>query len=527
MEQDPNSTTWLDARADAERVLRDEIADLASQIDEATTALHKLLVDHLQGCSLRELSTLLASIHHGRTTLETGVAAVASHCDRLHQYSFDGHGCVRSWVSAICHTTDDDASRISALAELFTLIPHAEQLVHDGTLGIEQAREIVRLVRNRRISNDGIVASFDSIVEAATNSTADQFHVFITDLRNRLDAGGAQRRHETAAFHRHAHVSTVGEATYVDGMLPVLEGQYVKEVFEAFKEAEHLADIAAVQAQRGPDDDREVHSSDLPRSSSQRSGDALVAVFRAAANAPLNGKPLEINLDIVIDQPSFEQQLLDLVDPFHEHRTALTRLLNYLDDAPSVPVDHCAGVRLGHHDDSDDECEHRDSDHTANGSAPFAGVGGWQGGTGAPIDRFAHHTRPLSRLAAGPTVPTDTATAALLFGHVRRVVIGAQGVVIDAGRRRRCFTDSAKQVAITQSLLDGYRGRCTWPCCRNRRLQTDHATEWNDGGTTSPWNSNRLCEFHNLIKTARGFTARRTEHGWTYYRPDGTPITSP
>jgi hypothetical protein len=525
MEEDPNSTSWLDARVDAQRVLRDEVADLASQIDDATASLHKLLADHVEGSSLRELSALLAAAHRGRATLETAVAVVASHCDRLQQFSFDGHACVRSWVAAVCHTTHDDATRIAGLAELFALIPRAEQLVKDGTLGIEQAREIVRLVRNRRISNDGIVASFDSIVDAANDVTADQFHAFITDLRDRLDADGAQRRHDTAAFHRHAHVSTVGEATYVDAMLPVLEGEFVKEVLEAFKQAEYLADIDAVRARRAPDDHRDLDQGDLPRSASQRSGDALVAVFRAAANAPLGGKPVEVELVVVIDQPSFEQQLLDLVDPFHEKRLALTRVLNALDQA-APPRDHCAGVTLGRTEgcgETDGNCT---VDHAVD-RQPFAGVGGRQGGTGDAIDRFAQQTRPLSRLTTGPSAPADAAVVALLFGHVRRVVVGADSVIIDAGRRRRCFTDSAKQVAVTQSLLDGYRGRCTWPGCRSRHLQTDHATEWDDLGTTSPGNADRLCAFHNLVKTGRGFTARRTTHGWTFCRPDGTAITTP
>ncbi|WP_162941813.1 HNH endonuclease [Desertimonas flava] len=287
-------------------------------------------------------------------------------------------------------------------------------------------------------------------------------------------------------------------------MLPTLEGEFVREVFEAFKYAEYLADVAAARARRGLPD-APIDSSDLERSPSQRAGDAFIAVFRAAANAPLDGKPVEFVVDVVIDQPSFEQQLLDLVDPFHQHRGTLARLVDHLDGL----TDPCAGADYAGPGDRLDP-------------TPIAGLG-----NDDSIDRFARQTRPLCRLASGATAPTDTVDIALLLGHVRRVVVGGDGVVIDAGRKQRCFTRGTKHAAHVQALLDGYSGRCTYPGCRNRHLETDHATEWPKGGTTSPSNADLLCRFHNLIKTGRGFTARRSPRGWTYHRPDGSPITTP
>ncbi len=81
-----------------ERRLRDEIVDLAAQVDELTAALHKRLADSVGGCSLRELSTLARSVHRARSVLDTTVAGVVAECDRGGWVGMDGHRCVRSWV---------------------------------------------------------------------------------------------------------------------------------------------------------------------------------------------------------------------------------------------------------------------------------------------------------------------------------------------------------------------------------------------------------------------------------------------
>ena len=124
-----------------------------------------------------------------------------------------------------------------------------------------------------------------------------------------------------------------------------------------------------------------------------------------------------------------------------------------------------------------------------------------------------------------PLDPAD-AVAAALIGHVRRVVIGADGVITDLGRRARLFTGSARTAALLQAALDD-TGRCLWPGCINRRCQVDHTREWiaDDGGTDTA-NSGPLCPRHNRWKT-RGYHTWRDPTGtWHTRRPDGTEITT-
>ena len=110
-----------------------------------------------------------------------------------------------------------------------------------------------------------------------------------------------------------------------------------------------------------------------------------------------------------------------------------------------------------------------------------------------------------------------------MIGHVRRVVIGADGVIINLGRRSRLFTGSARDAALLQAVLDRGR-RCLWPGCRHRHCQIDHRHEWHHHGHTNLDNAGPLCGRHNRHKT-RGYRTWRDPDGtWHIQRPDGTTI---
>src|SRR5215216_4448030 len=130
------------------------------------------------------------------------------------------------------------------------------------------------------------------------------------------------------------------------------------------------------------------------------------------------------------------------------------------------------------------------------------------------------------RSAGGASVDPADAVAAALIGHVRRVVVDADGVIIDLGRKSRLFTGSARTAALLQAALDE-AGRCLWPGCIHRRCQVDHCLEWSaDHGPTDVTNSGPLCPRHNRWKS-RGYRTWRAAAGvWHVQRPDGTEITA-
>ena len=132
----------------------------------------------------------------------------------------------------------------------------------------------------------------------------------------------------------------------------------------------------------------------------------------------------------------------------------------------------------------------------------------------ADVDRRRCETLDGTRLDPVAVVAVSFA------GSVRRVVMGAPGVVIDLGRKRRLFTGSAREAAKLQG------SRCSWPGCGRPRTQIDHTIGWAAGGPTDPANSGPMCDRHNLVKNL-GFTVWRDEFGrWHVSRPNGTEIAA-
>jgi hypothetical protein len=137
-----------------------------------------------------------------------------------------------------------------------------------------------------------------------------------------------------------------------------------------------------------------------------------------------------------------------------------------------------------------------------------------------PIDASTVDERRCETSSGDQLDPNDM-LAAVLTGHVRRVVFDAAGVVIDLGRRSRLFTGSSRDAVM---LGDRW---CLWPGCdqRSGRCQADHTQPWTGNGPTSPGNGGPACARHNRWKQQRGFLIQRDPTGrWHTYRPDGSEI---
>ena len=136
-----------------------------------------------------------------------------------------------------------------------------------------------------------------------------------------------------------------------------------------------------------------------------------------------------------------------------------------------------------------------------------------------PVDDTGFRCSSIDGHPLGPA----EAVAASLLGQVRRVVVGADSVVIDLSRRSRLFRGSAALAARLASTC------CYWPGCRvpASGCQIDHLTPYNDrggGGETNPANGGPACGRHNRAKQ-HGYTAWRDPTGtWHTTRPDGTEI---
>ncbi|MCP5025667.1 MAG: HNH endonuclease [Actinomycetia bacterium] len=123
-----------------------------------------------------------------------------------------------------------------------------------------------------------------------------------------------------------------------------------------------------------------------------------------------------------------------------------------------------------------------------------------------------------STMDGHPIDPLE-AVASALVGHVRRVVYGADSVVIDLSRTQRLYTGSARLAAQLCAT------ECFWPGCHVpvSQCQIGHLEPHCDGGRTSPGNGAPACGKHNRHKHTHGYRAWRDAGGeWHVIRPDGT-----
>ncbi len=207
-------------------------------------------------------------------------------------------------------------------------------------------------------------------------------------------------------------------------------------------------------------------ASDLPRTDAQRRFDAVEEVFRqAAAHRGSSEGGSQVVTNIVIDHRTFERMLARLagLDP--------------------TPIDDALSL-------------------------------------------FPTGSYRCSTMDGRPVEATATVAQALV-GHVRRVVIGADGVVIDMGRLRRLYTGAA---ALAVKLSNT---TCYWPGCHTpvTACQCDHLRPWSvrgdgsGGGCTCPGNGGPGCGRHNHLKE-KGYRVWRDATGAIHvHRPDGTAIT--
>ncbi len=214
-------------------------------------------------------------------------------------------------------------------------------------------------------------------------------------------------------------------------------------------------------AQRSEEHGENAPASLLPRTDAQRRFDALAKIFERAASMPADAIGPQIVLNIVATQERYERELatLGLIDAIR----------------------------------------------------------------GPYTDPFADLLHQYCDSENGISLDGHDAIRAALTGHVRRIVVDTEGVVINFGRTRRLFSGGAR------TALKLMAQSCENVGCDIGQLscQIDHIAEWiRDGGATDTDNGAVKCGGHNRNKHRLGITERRDKVGkLIQFRRDGTPIT--
>lgn len=407
-----------------------------------------------------------------RRRLDAELAAAISVADHRQLPAVDGHRTINAYLRATLNWSDTEASRFRSLARAVDHLDGLGDAWHAGHIGISQAVHFGRLHGNRRV-REHLPEFMGALLDHAEQLPHRDFVACVDRFTTLADADGAHTDRDDAVEHRDAHINTVGGTLDVTahGGDGVTAAEMIA-IHQRFTEAEYQADVDARRAAFGDDADQQP----LSRTGRQRRFDALVAIFRRAAAADGVGTTADPLVNIVIDHTTWAKM-------------SATSGLAPDADLDGQPIDPFTG--LTHPDQLLDDL------------------------VNSPDDLLTRRCETTSGVAVHPH---DVLRAALA-GHIRRAVIGSDGVVIDLGRRQRLFTGSARDAAKLLIRHCEHPG-CTLPveCC-----DVDHAEEWANGGHTNQTNGRIRCGSHNNDKTRQQWRSKRATNGHTYtIRTDGT-----
>jgi len=459
-------------RTDTTAPVAGAVALLAALVERRRAELHDHIAALVADGSNRDLIDAAQVVEQVVRSAEQAAITITKAVERRGLYLDDGHRDVKAWWRAAVHLSPFDAARRWRLARVERSCPQVASALTTGTVGVAQANKLAVVWSNPRVRHD-LEDTIDSWLTVAHELPYVEFEQKLDEWACLVDQDGGHRDRDSTHARRDVRFLTVGEEVLIRGNLLGVHGEGLRVIFDAFVDAEYRQDVDEAEARLGVD---HVTGSDLERTPGQRRADALTKLFDAAATADLDGQPVKVTVDIVVDQATFERQLLDLFDPLHQHRTGPEAHGFDGDDLPPLP------------------------------DAP------------SPRSR-------VCRTVRGTLVDPADAVIAALTGHVRRVVVGADGVVIDLGRRGRLYAGSSREAAYLQAAISGQH-RCLWPGCDRAPRQLDHIIAYAESGKTTPANAGPMCAHHNLFKN-RGYTTRRDPSGrWHTYRPDSTEITA-
>ena len=479
-DRDTNDRARLGTGADGSHPVLDSQDERCAGLDTARNWLAGLgaALDEAAGfdwstLGARGASDVLKELERCRRRLDATGVAVVGETESHHWYRYDGFRSPKTFVAHVCGVSPGEASRRVRAARCLSNLDTVNAAYATGNLGVEQLDVIARLHANARV-RDPLIDAQDILVEDAQSASYRDFRALAQEWERLADIEGSLDDTERHHANRQAslHQDFDGSWTLTGGF-GAAQGVAIAEIFERFVRLETDADWEKAKAEHGEGACIE----HLPRTDRQRRADALWNVFVTAAATPPGAQRPEPLVDIIITQTEFEEA-----------------------------VARSAGAKTNTDGPNHDT---NDGGPTDSGS-PID--------TGGPVD---HRHRRCSTLQGHPIDPAD-AYAAAMIGHIRRVVLNAQGVVINLGRRARLFTGGARDAALLA------HPRCVWVGCdqTGAHNQIDHSNDWQHHGPTNQDNAGPLCRFHNRWKSTHGYRTWRDPTGtWHTYHPNGHEIT--
>ncbi len=264
-------------------------------------------VDEWAAYSGPDLDAIVGELNVAHRRVEAALVGAVDHSERTGHYRNDGHRTVGSWMMTTTNCTRSEATARQRSARLLRSLETVAAEFVAGRVGVAQVRELARLAANPR-SGDQVEGSQDILLDAAQSLEYADFRVVAARWEQLADADGAHNEHEAAHEFRDARCHQVGDEFRFETTHGIIQGTSMRDVFDAFCQAEFDRDWAWVTDTYGDD----ANATLLPRTGPQRRADAFVAMVLAAAHAgthtgPGTGTSIDATVNLVCDIDQFEQ----------------------------------------------------------------------------------------------------------------------------------------------------------------------------------------------------------------------------
>jgi hypothetical protein len=282
----------------------------------------------------------LWEMERARRRLDAAIADVTGLADRTAHFMLDGHRTVKAWAMAVTNCSPAEALSRDRKSRLMRQWPELAEQYRNAEVGVAQVHELARVAANPRCGNQ-VAESGQVLVDAAKQLEFADFRTVTQRWEQLADADGAHRGHDASSEHRNVTIVETGGEFEIRGRVPAIHGTILREILDKFAEAEFHADWDAATLEHGT-----ASKELLARSAAQRRADALLKIFETAAGAGIAGKPVDICVNLLIDDDQFQQHLRNQIDDTPVTIDPASVLDRRCETSDGVPVDPRQAVAL-------------------------------------------------------------------------------------------------------------------------------------------------------------------------------------
>ena len=257
-------------------------AGAATAIDATNRAITQLFEAGISPVDGRDAVAWLREIEVLRRRIDAAATMLVGEIDRRELHADDGHASASVMARHVARVAGAEAAARGKTATACRHLPHLAQAWADGRIGSDQMHLLGRVYSNGRVA-PAMVDRQDEFLTDATTMSARAFESKTRQWERLIDEDGPEPANERNHARRNAKmVQNPWDSSWdLTAFHAALQGVQMREVFDAYVDAEFQADWAEAKARLGD----EVTKADLERSASQRRADALFRIFQDAAGS--------------------------------------------------------------------------------------------------------------------------------------------------------------------------------------------------------------------------------------------------